>query len=133
MPQQREPDRRLARARLADQPQDLSGRDAERDVVDDILAGAFHDDPQAVDNDGGLDDRHAAPRVRSMPAAARAMPSPISPVPMVSSAMAATGRTTPHGWTVRAMRFSLIIRPQSGAPGLVVNPRNASAAMTPMA
>src|SRR2546423_10411984 len=93
----------LARAGFAHQPEHLARRDAERDVVDDIQAGPFNHDVQAVYDDCGFRHRHPAPRDRSIPAAARAMPSPTRPVPMVSKATAVTGRTTPQGCTVSAM------------------------------
>src|SRR5205823_11080345 len=57
--------------------------------------------------------------------------SPIRLVPIVRSAIAITGITTPHGWTVRAMRFSLIIRPQSARGGWSPKPRKLSAAISP--
>src|SRR5260221_470563 len=97
-------DARLAGSRLPDQAENLARRDLERNVVDDRGFGtAAHRDAQLVDDDGGSCRVHSALLVRSMPAAARAMPSPIMPVPMVRSAMATTGRTTPHGCTDSAM------------------------------
>ena len=69
---------------------------------------------------------------RSMPAAARERPSPIRLVPIVRSAIASTGSTTPHGCTVRPCRFSLIIRPQSAAGGCRPKPRKLRPAMSPI-
>ena len=67
-----------------------------------------------------------------MPIAARAKPSVSRLVPIVNSAMASTGSSTPHGWTVTASRFSLIIRPQSAVGGCMPRPMKLSAAITPM-
>ena len=46
--EQRHPDRRLARARLADQPEHLAGLDLERDLVDDVGAPAGQLDAQVA-------------------------------------------------------------------------------------
>ena len=94
--EQREADGRLARAGLAHEPEHLAGRDRERDLVDDVDLGVAQDDAQALDRDGRRGGAHSA-RPRSMPMAARAMPSPTRLVPIVSSAIATTGSTTPHG------------------------------------
>ena len=51
---------------------------------------------------------------------------------MVRAAMRTTGAMTAHGWTVMAMRFSLIMRPQSAAGGCMPKPRNESAAIMMM-
>ena len=59
-------------------------------------------------------------------------PSAIRLVPMVRMPMSTTGTTTAHGWIVRPMRFSLIIRPQSAAGGCMPKPRKESAAMMPI-
>ncbi len=67
---------------------------------------------------------------RSMPIAAREMPSPIRLVPIVSSAMAITGSSTGHGWIVSPFLFSLIIRPQSAAGGCSPKPRKLRPATT---
>ncbi len=47
----------------------------------------------------------------------------------VRAAMRMTGATTAHGCTVMAMRFSLIIRPQSADGGCMPKPMNESAAI----
>ena len=60
------------------------------------------------------------------------MPSAIRLVPTVSTAIASTGSSTPHGWTARAMRFSLIIRPQSAVGGCMPRPRKDSEASAPI-
>src|SRR5438876_277886 len=90
MPQERQPHSGLPGPGLADETEHLAGRDLERDVLHDGVPGAAHDDVQAFDRDGRFV-RHP-PLARSMPTAARAIPSPISPVPIVSSA-----RTISHG------------------------------------
>ena len=95
--EQGQADRRLAGARLADEPEHLARRDRERHLVDDVDLGVAQDDAQALDGDGRLRSAHSAALPRSMPMAARATPSPIRLVPIVSSAIAATGSTTPHG------------------------------------
>src|SRR3954451_12556782 len=130
VPEQREPDRRLARARLADETEHLARVDRERDVVDDVVAAAFDLDAEMLD----LDDRcaHSSIPPRSIPAAARERPSPIMLVPIVRSAIAITGMTTPHGWIVRPWRFSLIIRPQSAFGGCSPKPRKLRPAIRPI-
>ncbi len=94
--EQRKADGRLARAGFAHEAEHLAGCDRERDLVDDVDLGVAQDDAQALDRDGRLAGAHSA-RPRSMPMAARAMPSPTRLVPIVSSAIAAIGRTTPQG------------------------------------
>ena len=54
------------------------------------IPAARHLDPQVGDGDRGTSS--ASPLARSMPAAARDSPSPMSPVPIVSKAIAITGR-----------------------------------------
>src|SRR5690606_14620336 len=53
-------------------------------------------------------------------------------VPIVSSAIASTGNSTPAGSSDSAMRFSLIMRPQSAAGGCIPKPRNDSDAIAPI-
>src|SRR5207249_4799493 len=65
VPEQREPDGRLARPGLADETEDLTGLDRERDTVDDVDAGALDLDAEPVD----LECAHAS-SLRSMPAEA---------------------------------------------------------------
>ena len=59
------------------------------------------------------------------------MPSPIRPVPIVSSAMAMIGATAPQGWTASTSWFCWIIVPQLALLG-VESPRYASAAIKAM-
>src|SRR5258705_12434705 len=101
MTEQREADRGLARSGFADHPEDLAACDLERHVADhgrtgrcdvDAQVGDRHRDIGRLDGPAGKLYRawsaHADPRLRSMPAAVLAMPSPIRPVPMVSKAIA---------------------------------------------
>ena len=67
-----------------------------------------------------------------MPIAARAIPSVIRFVPMVSKPIASTGSSTAHGWTVIESRFSLIIRPQSDDGGCEAEAEEADAAIRPI-
>ena len=60
------------------------------------------------------------------------MPSAIRLVPTVKIPMMITGASTPQGWTSSASRFSLIITPQSAAPGLVAKPRKPTPATMPI-
>ena len=134
VPEHGEPDRRLARPRLADEPEHLAGRDPERDLVDDVLVVSV------VQLDAEIDDlervRASAlirrPPPRSIPIAARASPSPIRLVPIVSSPIAITGSSTGHGWSISPFWFSLIISPQSAAGGWSPKPRKLSPATTAM-
>src|SRR6185503_15252719 len=125
VPEQRQGGGRLTRPRLADQPQHLAGLDGEADLVDDIVARSRDVDPQVGDHHRGPGGAHSLPLGRSIPIAARAMPSPTRPVPTVKSAIATTGRTTPHGWTASAIWFSWIITPQLAPAGSVAKPRKA--------
>ena len=104
--EQGEADGRLARARFAHEPEHLAGRDRERDLVDDVDLGVAQDDAQVLDRDGRLARLLTRRGPRSMPMAARAMPSPTRLVPIVSSAIAAIGRTTPQGCETSASWFS---------------------------
>src|SRR5204862_1694414 len=99
------------------------------DVVDDVVPAALDLDPKVLDLDGRA---HSSIPPRSIPADARATPSPIMLVPIVSSAIAITGMTTPHGWIVSPCRFSLIISPQSAAGGCRPKPRKLSPAISPI-
>ena len=94
-----QPDRRLARARLAHEPQHLAGSDRQIDLVDDVLTARGDLDPQPRDRERRVLGHASPPCARSMPAAARDSPSPIRPVPIVSRAIAITGRIVPHGWS----------------------------------
>src|SRR5262245_4641616 len=142
-----EADRRLARTRFPDEPQDLAGGDLKRDAVDDVLVAPVVDLDTKVDDlergdaradlvrDGHMRARHGAHfsppvRPRSIPIAARARPSPTRLVPIVSRAMAITGSRTGHGCSVSPFWFSLIIRPQSAAGGCSPKPRKLSPATT---
>src|SRR5207244_9777966 len=98
-----------------------------RDLVDDVDRRPLDLDAEAVD----LEDAHRSPP-RSRPIAARERPSPTRLVPIVSSAIAITGMTAPHGWIVRPCRFSLIIRPQSAAGGWRPKPRKLRPAIRPI-
>ena len=82
--EQRERDRRLARAGLTDEPDDLAALDRERDAVDDLLAAGASARPGGPTTSSAL--TGPAPR-RSMPAIARAMPSVMKLVPIANSAM----------------------------------------------
>src|SRR6185437_9738452 len=117
VPEQRDGDGRLPRARLADQPDDLALRRRERDPVDDLAAAAHDLDPQIAYLDH-------SPTL----ATAREMPSVTKFVPIANSAMHAAGTTTAHGWIVSPVRFSLIIRPQSAFGCWIPNPRKLTAA-----
>src|SRR6185312_9537961 len=102
--EQRHPDGRLARPRLADEPEHLARIDLEGDLVDDVDVGAGQRDAQVLDVDGrrprgGLGGAHDSPP-RSSPMAARATPSVTRFVPTVSRPMARTGRKTAHGCTL---------------------------------
>src|SRR5699024_10643105 len=123
-----QPGRGLARARFADETEDLSAGEREVDAVEDLIAG-IRLDPQVGDaqddllvrfvrrvvaNRFRLRAHHASTEVDAV---ARAKESASRLVPMVSSAIAMTGSSTPQGWMDRAMRFSLIISPQSAAGG----------------
>src|SRR6185437_17124432 len=95
------------------------------------VPGAAHHDLEALDDDGRLRRAHSDPFDRSMPAAARANPSPTRPVPTVRRAIASIGSTTPQGWSVpSATWFSWIIRPQSAPFGVGVKPRKAREAIS---
>src|SRR6478672_10391545 len=137
MPEQSQADGGLAGAGLAHQAHHLTRVDREADVVHDVAAASGQLDAQSGDDDGrgvGGDPvvGHPVDRPRSMPAAAREMPSPTSPVPTVSRAIAITGSTTPHGCAWTAIRFWLIMVPQLAPFVLVANPRNASPAISPI-
>src|SRR3954447_9174346 len=129
--EQRHPDGRLARARLADEAEHLARVDLEADLVDDVDVGPGQLDLQVVDVDRRRPDRlrraHDLPP-RSRPMAARATPSVTRLVPTVSRPIASTGRKTDHGWIPIASRFSLIIRPQSAGGGWRPKPRKLTAA-----
>ena len=90
MSEQRERDRRLARARLADEPDDLAVRELERDVVDDLLAVRGQLDAQPRDLTA-VTRRHRA----ATPATAREMPSAMKFVPIAKRAMQSAGATRP--------------------------------------
>src|SRR3954469_1129268 len=129
--EQRHPDGRLARARLADEAEHLARVDLQADLVDDVDVRPGQLDLQVVDVDRRRPDRlcraHDLPP-RSRPMAARATPSVTRLVPTVSRPMASTGRKTDHGWIPMASRFSLIIRPQSAVGGWRPKPRKLTAA-----
>src|SRR5947207_4546722 len=129
VPEQRETHGRLAGARLANKAEHFTRVDRERDVVDDVVAAALDLDAQMLDLDGRA---HPSIAPRSMPAEARESPSPIMLVPIVKSAIATTGMTTPHGWIVKACRFSLIISPQSALGGWSPKPRKLRPAISPI-
>src|SRR5690606_32537324 len=123
--------RRLARSGLADEREDLAGGDVVGHPAQDGLSTGGVD-AQVVDDecvgDGDLG-RHAGTSfVRPRPAAAEARESVMRLVPTVRTAMATTGSSTPHGSTTSAMRFSLIISPQSAVGGWMPRPRNDSEA-----
>ena len=111
VPEHGQPDGGLSRTGFADESEHLTGLDFEEHLVDDVVAAGGGVDPQGVDHEC----RHQSARPRSMPAAARAMPSVISPVPIVNTAMAMAGSSVPHGCTDRAPRFCCTINPQSAA------------------
>src|SRR5579871_5777528 len=112
MAEQGQPNRRLAGPGLANKPKHLAGGDVKGDLVDDVDSAPRHLDAQVLDLENcagrlvsvetgrpvGHRCAHRSPP-RSIPAAARAKPSPMRLVPMVRSAMATTGSTTPHGCT----------------------------------
>src|SRR5699024_8018115 len=80
-------------------------------------------DGQVVNGGQGLTRHHRTPRrARSTP---KSLPSPSAARfrPITSAAKAMIGHTVPLGATVRAVRFSWIIRPQSGVGGLTPKPR----------
>src|SRR5699024_5912444 len=122
-----QPRRGLARARFADETEDLSAG-----VRLDSQVGHAQDDllvrfvRRVVAYRFRLRAHHASTEVDAV---ARAKESASRLVPMVSSAIAMTGSSTPQGWMDRAMRFSLIIRPQSAAGGCRARPRNGREAM----
>ena len=128
----READRRLPGSRLADEAEDLARGDVERDAVHDVLVRAVVDlHPRSTTSSACVAVFTRCPSVpRSMPIAARARPSPTRLVPIVSSAIAITGRRTGHGCSVSPFWFSLIISPQSAAGGCSPKPRKLSPATT---
>src|SRR5699024_5927821 len=132
--------RGLARARFADEAEDLSAGEREVDAVEDLIADVRHD-PQAGDaqddllvrfvrrvvaNRFRLRAHHASTAVDAV-ARARASAGRLGPTAGTASAM--TGRSTAQGWVDRAMRFSLIISPQSAAGGCRPRPGNDREAM----
>src|SRR5258706_9552916 len=133
MAKQRQADSGLAGTGFAYHPEYLAGADLERDVGHHRHPIGLNHDLQVGDGDGGLGRLgplardsgrvHSAPRLRSMPAAVRAMPSPIRPVPIVSSAMAMIGATAPHGWTASTSWFCWIMVPQFAPLGSADSPR----------
>ena len=95
--EQGERDRGLAGARLADEADDLAGRESKRDVVDDLVAVGAQLHAQARDARRAVTRRH---RRRSTPATARETPSVMKFVPIAKRAMQSAGARTAHGWTV---------------------------------
>src|SRR5262245_7717646 len=99
VPEQRECDRRLPAARLADEAEDLAGLHPEGNVFDYRLA-ALQRERQPIHPDNGTaavhpvteDARGTYERPRL-----RAIASPMRLMPMVKSAIIATGATTAHG------------------------------------
>src|SRR5579862_2148790 len=130
---QRHPNRRLSRPRLSDEPEDLARVNLEHDLIDDVGARQDQVDLEIANRNstGLLRNRHRH-SPRSRPMTARAKPSVSRLVPIVSSAMAMTGSTTPHGWKATAKRFSLIISPQSEAGGWMPSPMKFRAAIRPI-
>src|SRR5699024_1566900 len=104
-----QPSRGLARARFAGEAEDLSAVEAEVDAVEDLIAGVRHDAQvghaqddllvrfvrRIVANRFRLRAHHASTEVDAV---ARAKESASRLVPMVSSAIAMTGSSTPQGW-----------------------------------
>ena len=133
--EQGHPDGGLAAAGLADQAEYLPSLNLDADLVDHVVARAGELDPQVADLDRrGVRrcERAHAFALRSSPIAARAIPSVTRLVPTVSRPMAATGSSTPHGCTLIASRFSLIISPQSAVGGCSPKPRKLIAATRPI-
>src|SRR5215472_12618072 len=155
MAEQREDDRRLPRARLADQAQHLAGLDGEGNVADHVGAGPAEPDLEPVDVQPDLvlwpPERRIGAKVflaghhacsgprssrsaassgrRSTPIVTLATASVNVLVPMVSKAISTAGAITAHGLSCRPIRFSLIIVPQLAAGGGWPKPRKARPAM----
>ena len=120
--------RRLAAARLADQPEDLAGAHLERDVLDDRHAVAQLD-AQPLDAKRG---RLGLRAVRSCAGTDGGGRDALRPGDRVADAgsrrssaarSSAPGANTAHGLSVRPARFSLIISAQSAAGGCRPRPR----------
>ena len=115
--------RRLAAARLADDPEDLAGPHRERDVLDDRRP-SDELDPQLVDIEHrrcGSGRAHGSgswerPRLR-----AKASPTTLTAIVNAAARMAAAA--TDHGWIRMAVRFSATMYAQSAAGGCNPRPR----------
>src|SRR5699024_7795705 len=127
----------LAGPGLAHEAQDPAAVQVQGDAVEDLVA-AHGAHVQAIDAEDGGQSRlrlcwcggHAFPTF--VEAFARAIASASRLVPIVSTAIAATGRMTPHGWMLSAIRFSLIMRPQSAVGGCMPSPRKDRDAIEPI-
>ncbi len=104
VPEQGERRRRLAATRLAHQADDLAGRDAEGDTVDDRLAG-LELQAQVLDPDDGRGrDRAHSTTLRVVRGTyerprLRAIASPVRLIPMVSMPIMAAGTSTDQGFS----------------------------------
>src|SRR5262249_52885998 len=102
--EQRERRRRLAAARLADEADDLARRDAERDAVDDRLAGReaeaqVFDPEDRLGGDRAHETTLRVARGTYERPRLRAIASPVRLMPMVSSPIIAAGTSTDHGFS----------------------------------
>src|SRR5690606_5240447 len=124
--------RGLPRAGLADECEHLARRDVVGHAFEDSVPGECGDPEIAHDECVAQTDLCHDVTSLSPRAAADASESVMRLVPTVSTAIANTGNSTPQGWTTRARRVSLIIRPQSAVGGWMPRPRNDSEATYPM-
>src|SRR5262249_58310959 len=112
---------------MAEDAEGLPGPDVERHLGDHVRAAVGQLDPQVPDAQpdpgrlghgtasaaNGLDSRVRSP-ARSTPIAAEANASVSMFMPMVRIAIRAIGASTPHGFRVSPIRFSLILTPPFG-------------------
>ena len=110
---------RLPASRLPDEPDDLAGRDRERQLVDDRSAG-LELDPEVADGESGLAHRTSPTADRP---SVLATASPTRFTAMVSSAIRSAGARITYGFRSSPERFSLMISAQSEAGGCRPSPR----------
>ncbi len=124
--EQRQRDRALARARLADQPERAAHRHRERDVVERVHGAVRRRvlDAQSLD----LEQRgHESSRCGSRGSRTWRSPSPNRLTPMSSTHSAMPGPSAIQGAVSRNGRASAIIRPQSLPGGCEPRPKKLSA------